>query len=113
MQLVYIAGRYRDESPYKIYQNIERAWELGLQVNLLGAYAVIPHKNSEHMEGAQGPQFWIDGTLELCSRCDALIVVPQGYETSQGTLGEIARMKELGKPVFYSLEDLEDYLSNV
>ena len=37
---------------------------------------------------------------------DAVLVIP-GYEKSKGTLREIARAKELGIPVFYSLEDLK------
>ena len=113
MKLIYVAGKYRDEHPYQVYENIERAWRLGLEVAKLGAYPIVPHKNTEHMEGAQGPQFWIDGTMEACVRCDALIYVHEGLESSLGTQGEIAKMKELGKPVFADIETLKLWLDGV
>lgn len=111
MYLVYIAGKYRDDQPYKVYGHIERAWQMGCQVNALGsAYAMIPHKNSEHMEGLRGPQFWIDATLEMMRRCDAVMIIPGTWETSTGTKGEIAEAERLGIPVFYDIENLEQWL---
>jgi hypothetical protein len=41
-------------------------------------------------------------------RCDLVVVVP-GWETSGGTLKEIAEAERLGIPVFYWLRD-EDVL---
>ncbi len=39
-----------------------------------------------HMHSADG--FWLDGTLELMRRCDAVLLVP-GWESSSGTRAEI------------------------
>jgi len=41
-------------------------------------------------------------------KCDAVLVVPK-YRKSEGTKAEIAEAKRLGKPIFYNVEDLEDY----
>jgi len=42
--------------------------------------------------------------------CDAVIVVNEGWEESVGTVREIARARELGMPVFFSLEGLNSWV---
>jgi len=61
-------------------------------------------------------QDWIQYDLDLLHGVDACIrlsaVVPElGYEVSQssGADGEVARCIELGKPVFYSIEECYEW----
>ena len=101
MLCIYIAGSYRSNDAYKVWENINKARELAIKVWQQGAVALCPHMNSMFFEGAATPKQFIDGTLELMRRCDAVLVVP-GSEASIGTQGEIKEAKRLRKPVFYA-----------
>ena len=99
MKVIYIAGKYRDKYPYQIQYHIDCAKELAMQVWKAGDAAICPHLNSAHFEGLNTEQHFIDGTLELMRRCDAVLLVPD-WGTSEGTLGEIAEAERLGIPVY-------------
>jgi nucleoside 2-deoxyribosyltransferase len=105
MKVIYIAGKYRDEFPYLIWDHITTAREQATLVWQMGAVALCPHMNSMFLEGAASADAFIEGTLELMRRCDAVLVCPN-YESSVGTRGEIAEATKLGKPVFYRPEEL-------
>lgn len=62
------------------------------------------------MEGIASDQDFIDGTMELMRRCDAVIVL-SGWQDSKGTLGEIKEATRIGMPVFYSFPDLQLWLN--
>lgn len=111
MKVVYIAGKYRDTDAYLIWQHINSARELAIAVWRLGAVALCPHMNSMFFEGAATADAFIEGTLELMRRCDAVLVTP-GYESSVGTRGEIKEAEKLGKPVFYHLWELQSWLQS-
>lgn len=106
--LIYIAGPYRAEHPYQIQQNINNAWNLGVEICQLGYYPVIPHLSTMHMEGLGTAEFFIEATLEVMRRCDGVLVIPD-YFTSKGTLGEIKEATKLGIPVFYNKHDMHEY----
>lgn len=109
IKLVYCADRYRARLPYEIATNIHNAWRLGVEVAKLGAMPVIPHKNSEMMDGLQSDDFWLEATLELMRRCDAVLAGPT-WERSFGARGEVDEAKRLGIPVFFGLATLEGWL---
>ena len=46
-------------------------------------------------------QFWLDGTLELMRRCDAVVLV-DGWQHSSGARGEIEEARKLGIKVYLS-----------
>jgi hypothetical protein len=103
MKLVYVAGPYRGKSTWKIDRNINAAREWGMLVALCGAYPVIPHSNTAHFDGTLDDKFWLDGTLELLSRCDGSIFIP-GWIASSGSRGEWALAERLNIPAL----DLEE-----
>lgn len=111
MRLVYVAGPYSAPDRDGVEENIARAELLGLEVCKLGAMPVIPHSNTAHpfFEAAQPYQFWIEGTLELLRRSDA-VVLTSDWERSSGARGEVAEAQRLGKPVFRTLTELEHWL---
>lgn len=109
MQVVYVAGPYRGKNNYSIHVNVFMAEALALEVWKMGAAAVCPHLNTEHFQGACPDEVWLNGDLEILSRCDAVIVV-KGYEVSSGTRAEIAFAHEHGIPVFYTTYDLQTWL---
>lgn len=101
MKLLYIAGRYRGISDEQVQLNIETAKYFGMLAIEKGWYPVIPHMNTAHMEAitCAGDSFFIEGTLELMERCDAVLMIP-GWEPSVGASGERKRAMDLGMPVY-------------
>lgn len=109
-RLVYVAGPYRGATIEAVELNIATARRVGLQLARAGAMPVIPHANTAGFE-LYAPdlhdEFWLDGTLELMRRCDAVVLCP-AWSTSKGTLQEIAEAARLGIPVFKSVEEYID-----
>lgn len=100
--LIYVAGRYRAPTREAVAANIAAARAVGVYAASLGWYPCIPHVNTAHFEDDLpdlGDEFWLAGTLELMSRCDAVVLV-DGWETSLGTAGEIQKADALMLPVY-------------
>jgi len=113
MKLVYVAGKYRDDKPFKIQKNIHNAWCLGVDVlGIEGLFPIIPHCNTINMDGCASDKTFLEGTLETMRRCDAVIVLENNHETSEGTLGEIEGAKKLNIPVFFDIEELKKWASD-
>lgn len=121
MRLIYIAGPYRASTVAEVKQNILAADATSVEVCKLGMnlYPVCPHKNTEFFEGLRDGEYFIDGTFELMSRCDAVLIVLSkdmktsiNYDTSEGTIGEVKGARRLGIPVFHSLLDLRAWANS-
>jgi hypothetical protein len=84
VKVIYIAGPFRAKTPWLIEQNVRRAEADALEVWQLGAAALCPHKNTQHFQDSAPDSVWIEGTLELLRRCDAVLVGGR-YEASSGT----------------------------
>jgi len=100
MIVIYIAGPFRGAHAWAIAQNVHRAECAAYEIFASGHVALCPHTNTRHFDSSLPDQIFIDGTLELMRRCDAVIVLPD-YKNSQGTLGEIAEAHRLGMPVAF------------
>ena len=109
MKIIYCGGSYRAPTVWQVEQNIQAARQLGAEVARRGAYPVIPHANTAHFDGLQDDEFWLNGTLELLRRCDAVMLVP-GWRGSSGTCGEVEEAHRLGLPVFESIGELRCWL---
>ena len=105
--VVYVAGPYRASSREKIADNILAARAVAVAAARLGWFPICPHTNTAHFDDdlPGQDQFFLDGTLALMERCDAVVLV-NGWACSQGTLGEIKRARELGMPIYESLGEL-------
>lgn len=112
MRLIYVVGPYRAATTWQRDVNIHAARVLGAAVAELGAMPVIPHSNTAHMDGLRDDAFWLEGTLELMRRCDAVITVPY-WGMSAGSRGEVAEATARSMPVFHSLGDLDAWLNRV
>lgn len=105
MKLVYVAGPYRGANAWAVHNNCLRAEQAAYAIASLGAMPVVPHLNTKNMDGTLTAEFWLEGTLELMRRCDAVYVL-EGWSKSEGTKGEIDEAIRLDLPVFY--RDFDD-----
>jgi hypothetical protein len=108
MKLVYIAGPFRGPTTWDIAQNVRAAETLGLEVAKLGMFPVIPHAMTQLFHGQCTEQFWLDGTLLLLNKCDALLTLPD-WQRSAGTRAEVEFANKFSIPVLTRLEDLANW----
>lgn len=99
MKVVYVAGPYRAPNAWEVERNIRRAETVALELWRMGAAPICPHTNGRFFNGALPDDVFLKGDLALLERCDGVILV-KGWETSEGTIGEVLRAKQLGKPMF-------------
>lgn len=109
-KIVYVAGRYRAPTPWGVRQNIEAAARLAATVWAAGAVALCPHLNAAHMEGVVDEETFINGTLALMMRCDAVITV-EGWEHSVGAQAEVEMAHILDMPVFHDIGAMWEWLN--
>lgn len=110
MKIIYIGGPFRGPHAWAIRQNIHRAEEAAMQVAELGGVPLTPHSIGANFHGTISDQFWIDATLALLQRADALYVADGPATRSVGTQGEIADAIARHLPVFYDLAELAAWL---
>ena len=110
VDLVYVAGPYTAPDVEGRSKNIAAAWALGCQVAALGAMPVIPHMNTAHMDVIQPWGWWIDATMELMLRCNAVLMMPN-WQDSRGARGEHDKAKQIGIPVFYDVPSLAAWVA--
>lgn len=105
-KLVYLAGPYRGD----VKSNIARAQAAGAIVAEMSEdlFPIVPHSLSIGFDGMQTDAYFLDATLEVLRRCDAVFVFADPKD-SQGTIDEIEEAHRLSKPVFYSEEDLAEW----
>lgn len=113
MKVVYIAGPFRGPTPWDVEQNIRRAEELALAVAEVGAMPLCPHTMTRYFDKQCNDSFWIEGTMELLRRCDAIIMT-ENWERSSGARGEYTEAQKLNFPIFHEvrIDELEEWLRN-
>lgn len=106
MKRIYIAGKLNDQAVYYI-QNLHKMIKEADAVRRAGFSVFIPCLDllSGIFAGDYEYKTYFDNNISWVDVSDAVYVCP-GYESSQGTLKEIARARQLGIPVYYSIEDL-------
>jgi hypothetical protein len=109
MKVAYIAGRFRGPNAWAVERNIRKAEELAFAVAELGVMPLCPHTNTRFFDGTLTAGFWLDGTLELMRRCDAVIFTDD-WRLSTGARSEYDEAIRLGIPTFFNTEQLERWL---
>lgn len=112
MTVVYIAGPFRARTSWGIAENIRAAERLGLEVARNGMMPLIPHANTAHFHGELPDQFFLNGTMELLRRCDAVMLTPN-WAVSSGARGEVDEAERLGIPVFVNVSDLAKHFERL
>lgn len=102
MKVVYVAGPFRGPNAWEIEENIRRAERLALDLWRIGVAVICPHTNTRFFHGAAEDRIWLEGDLEIMRRCDAVVVTPD-WEQSTVAKAEVAEMRRVGKPIFYTV----------
>ena len=113
MKVVYIIGPFRGPTAWDIAENVRAAERMALAVARAGAMPLCPHANTAHFHGQLDDKFWLEGTMELLKRCDAVVLV-DGWERSEGSCAEKDAAREMGIPVFWpdSIDDLAEWVKS-
>lgn len=112
MKVIYISGHYRDKrGAYYILENILSARRAALEVWKIGGVALCPHLNTAFFDGAFdiSDTVWLDGDLELISRCDAVLLLSD-WENSLGAVIEKEKAEDLGIPVFTTMRQVKNFI---
>lgn len=109
MKVVYIAGPFRGPTPWAIEQHVHHAEALAYEVAKLGAMPLCPQANTRHSHGLLTEEFWLEGTVELMSRCDAVLLTDDWHD-SAGARNEVQVAHKLSLPVFDSIDGLRVWL---
>lgn len=106
---IYVAGPYTAPTTEGRLANTYRAVDAGLALMKMGHAPFVPHlthfsdERALETEGAhRGYQDWMDLDDAYLEVCDALLYLMP----SRGADIELARAKELGLQIFYSLDEV-------
>ena len=105
--LVYVAGKYRDETYELVAWNVKAASDMAAFLLAQGMAVVCPHSMTggwERYSFLSDADFLRNG-LEQLRRCDAVLLL-DGWEQSEGTLAEIECADENHIPVFKTVDAL-------
>ena len=109
-KLIYIAGPYTPTEESSVEQNIAAARKVAEQVASPKIFPIVPHNTGTAIEHIGDYQFWINGTIELMHRCDAVLAMPT-WERSRGATDEVRDADRVHLPVFYNIPDLIGWVS--
>ena len=99
MKLAFVAGKYRADTIHGIVENIRKAEAVAIELWKYGYAVITPHLNTRLLDGVCPDKVWLDGGLEILRRCD-LIVLLEGWESSEGAIDECIQAELIGIPVF-------------
>jgi hypothetical protein len=103
MKLIYIAGPFSGKTPDQVAANVAMAASFRTPIAEAGGSPVCPHTMTADLDGAMTYEFWIESTMSLLARCDAVLMTPN-WDRSSGARGERDWALEHGLPVFYTTQ---------
>lgn len=109
--VIYVAGPLSAKVPSGVPTNVARAIDISNELVKRGYAPIVPHlsyyQNLRAQAQGKGIDYetWMSVDFRLLERCDAMFVIAQ----SPGTNREILFARDLGIPIFTSLEELEDF----
>ena len=106
---VFVTGPYSADTEAQETANIQRAVDLGRKVFQKGYYPIVPHvlirEYYVHGDpGLFGYEALMRFTLAIVPKCDIVLL----YAHSPGADREWKLAEQLGKPVYFSIDDLPD-----
>ena len=104
MKIAYTAGSYRASTEYGLVQNIRKAEAVAIELWKIGYAVICPHKSTAHLGGIVDDEIFLNGCIEIVSRCD-LIVMLEEWENSEGARMELTQAEMCDISVFYWPKD--------
>lgn len=98
-RVLYVAGRYRADTPRKMLENIRAAEKIAIAIWKNGDIALCPHLNSKFFDGICPDKVFLAGAIELMRRCDGVVLVP-GWQSSLGANAEVLLAEKLEIPIY-------------
>lgn len=108
--LVMVGGPFSAKTEEEVERNIIATEQLGFEAAEVGAACIVPNSMGRTWKGTPSYEAWLEVTLSILARCDALLVTPD-WERSSGTRREVEFARERGIPVFVGIEDLRRWLA--
>lgn len=87
MKLLYIAAPYRASSSIQIQHNIAEASIMAQNYWLEGFAVICPHLNSANFDGLVDDHIFLNGTMEMLSKCSHIAMHPD-WQNSIGCIEE-------------------------
>lgn len=112
---IYIAGPYSAESEQEKEKNANSAIDVALALFQKGHFPYAPHlthwvdKRAKESSIIMKWPDWMKWHNVWLEKCDALLYL----SASKGADIELKKAKELGKLIFYSIDDIPDSRSNL
>ena len=78
MKVIYVAGKYSDDTVWKEGFNILKAGAVAADIWQHGMAAICPHMNTARMNGVVEYTQFMKGDFEILSRCDAVFMMEIG-----------------------------------
>ena len=100
MKILYVAGKYRSSEGMRgVWENIEIAGSVAVQLWRMGFAVICPHKNTAFFDGVDDAKMFITGDLEMIKRCDGVVTCPN-WKNSEGAREEVHFSKSRAIPVY-------------
>jgi hypothetical protein len=116
---IYVAGAYSSDNVVGVFTNMRRGIRLATTTFQAGAIPFTPwldYHFSLSLDESKGiptiEDYYQYSMSFLENWAEAVLVQQQGWTESKGTINEINRARELGLPVFFSLESLLKWIKD-
>jgi len=107
MKIIYVAGAYRADSENGVFENIVAARAVAQKLWHKGWAVICPHMNTAFMGSNKHDTIFLDGDLEILSRCDAILMLPGWHESIGANMEyDLARLRNL--IVYYDIAEVPD-----
>ena len=109
-QIIYVSGPYSADTLDGKLQNTQTAIDVGIELIRKGHVVIIPHLSHYTDMRAQEKDIdipwseWMRQDLAILEKCDALYYIAP----SRGADIELARAKELGLKIYYSVDEVPE-----
>ena len=111
MKKVYVAGAYSGNNVLEVLQNIGKGEILAARVFMAGFAPFTPWHDKDFVTRFPEASYTVDMfyqySIEWLKVSDVMLLVESNWEHSKGTLAEIKIAKELGMPIYKTLEQLK------
>lgn len=104
-RVIYLSHPYRARTEWGLWCNIQSAHTYAKQLWMKGWVCLSPVSNTAFMGGEDDFEMWIDGDLELVSRCDAWAGAP-GWERSEGCRMEYEKAIAGGLTIYTDINEV-------